>query len=82
MEYDLFMVRSATQAQRTARVLNSGGFRASVQRLPVELSHQGCAYAERVSAASEAALLRLRQAGLTPERVLRHDSGGYREVTL
>ena len=83
MEYDLFMVRSATQAQRTARVLNSGGLRASVQRLPVELSRQGCAYAVRVSAAdSEAALLRLRQAGLTPERVLRHDGSGYREVTL
>ena len=36
MDHYLFAVRSATQAQRAARVLNSGGIHASVQRVPVE----------------------------------------------
>ena len=45
MDHYLFSVRSATQAQRASRVLNSGGIHASVQRLPVEFARQGCTYA-------------------------------------
>ena len=83
MEHYLFSARSATQAQRAARVLNSGGIHASVQRLPVEFARQGCAYAVRVDAADrDVALQRLGQARLTPERVLRHDDAGYSEVTV
>lgn len=81
MEYDLFAVRSATQAQRMVRVLGSGGIRAAVQRLPVELAQQGCAYAVRVDTAdSEGALQRLRKAHLAVEHVMRYDGSGYREV--
>lgn len=83
MQYDLFTARSATQAQRMARVLGSGGIRAVVQRLPVELARQGCAYGVRVDTREhEAAMRRLRQMKLRPERVFRHDDMGYREVTI
>lgn len=83
MDHYLFVVRSATQAQQVARVLNSGGIHASVQRVPAEFARQGCTYAVRVDAADlDAAQERLRQAQLTPERILRHDHAGYSEVAL
>ncbi len=83
MDHYLFVVRSATQAQQVARVLNSGGIHASVQRVPAEFARQGCTYAVRVAAADlDAAQERLRQAQLTPERILRHDHAGYSEVAL
>ena len=83
MDHYLFAVRSATQAQQVARVLNSGGIHASVQRVPAEFARQGCTYAVRVAAADlDAAQERLRQAQLTPERILRHDHAGYSEVAL
>ena len=83
MDHYLFVVRSATQAQQMARVLNSGGIHASVQRVPAEFARQGCTYAVRVDAADlDAAQERLRQAQLTPERILRHNRAGYSEVAL
>lgn len=83
MDHYLFVVRSATQAQQMARVLNSGGIHASVQRVPAEFARQGCTYAVRVDAADfDVAQERLRQAQLTPERILRHDHAGYSEVAL
>lgn len=83
MDHYLFVVRSATQAQQVARVLNSGGIHASVQRVPAEFARQGCTYAVRVAAADlDAAQERLRQAQLTPERILRHNRAGYSEVAL
>ncbi len=83
MDHYLFVVRSATQAQQVARVLNSGGIHASVQRVPAEFARQGCTYAVRVDAADlDAAQERLRQAQLTPERILRHNRAGYSEVAL
>lgn len=82
MDHYLFSVRSATQAQRASRVLNSGGIRASVQRLPVEYARQGCTYGVRVGESDhEAALERLRQAHLMPERILWYSQDGYNEVT-
>ena len=81
MDHYLFVVRSATQAQRMAHVLDSGGIHASVQRVPAEFARQGCTYAVRVDAADfYAAQERLRQAQLTPERILRHNHAGYSEV--
>ena len=81
MVHYLFVVRSATQAQRIARMLGSSGIRSVVQRVPVEFSRQGCTYAVRVEAAdNEAAQQRLQQAHLMPERILRHDNIGYSEV--
>ena len=83
MDHYLFVVRSATQAQQVARVLNSGGIHASGQRGPAEFARPGCTYAVRVAAADlDAAQERLRQAQLTPERILRHDHAGYSEVAL
>ncbi len=83
MDHYLFVVRSATQAQQVARVLNSGGIHASVQRVPAEFARQGCTYAVRVDAADlDAAQERLRQAHLTPERILCHSRAGYSEVAL
>ena len=65
MDHYLFAVRSATQAQRAARVLNSGGIHASVQRVPVEFARQGCTYAVRVDEADyDVAQQRLQQAHL------------------
>ena len=62
MDHYLFAVRSATQAQRAARVLNSGGIHASVQRVPVEFARQGCTYAVRVDEADyDVAQQRLQQ---------------------
>lgn len=83
MDYYLFSVRSVTQAQRAVRLLNGGGIHAGVQRLPVELARQGCAHAVRVDAADyDAALWRLQQARLMPERILRHSQDGYSEVAI
>ena len=80
MDHYLFSVRSATQAQRASRVLNSGGIH---QRLPVEFARQGCTYAVRVDAGDyDAAFQRLQQAHLMPERVLRHSGTGYSEVAV
>lgn len=82
MDHYLFVVRSATQAQRMTRVLNSGGIHAGVQRVPAEFARQGCTYAARLDAADyDAALDRLRQARLMPERILRHTGAGYSEVS-
>ena len=79
MDHYLFAVRSATQAQRAARVLNSGG----IQRVPVEFARQGCTYAVRVDDADyDVAQQRLQQAHLMPERVLRHSGAGYSEVAV
>lgn len=81
MDHYLFVVRSATQAQRISHMLSGSGIRGSVQRVPVEFARQGCTYAVRVDAAdSDAAQQRLRQAHLMPERILRHDGIGYSEV--
>ena len=81
MDHYLFAVRSATQAQRAARVLNSGGIHASVQRVPVEFARQGCAYAVRLRPGTlEAALTCLQAAGITPLAVYHHTREGYREA--
>ena len=83
MEHYLFVVRSATQAQRLARILTSGGIRGTVQRVPVEFARQGCTYAVRVDDADyDVAQQRLQQAHLMPERVLRHSGTGYSEVAV
>ena len=83
MDHYLFAVRSATQAQRAARVLYSGGIHASVQRVPVEFARQGCTYAVRVDDADyDVVQQRLQQAHLMPERVLRHSGAGYSEVAV
>lgn len=83
MDFYLFTARSITQAQRMAQVLESGGIRAGVQRLPVQLTTHGCAYAVRiVPRRFERALSLVRAAGLAPLKVYAHGAQGYREVAV
>lgn len=44
----LIACRSITYAQRAMRVLNNAGLRASIRRLPVDLTDSGCGHAVRV----------------------------------
>ncbi len=44
----LIACRSITYAQRAMRVLNSAGLRASIRRLPANLTDSGCGHAVRV----------------------------------
>lgn len=78
----LFMCKSLTYAQRSARVLERRGFGSSVVRAPKELASGGCSYCVRVSEKHrDAALAALREAGLGPQRVFRIAPDGYTEVT-
>lgn len=78
----LFMCKSLTYAQRSARVLERKGFGGSVVRAPKELTSGGCGYCVRVAEKNrDAALAALHAAGLVPQRVLRIDPDGYTEVT-
>lgn len=79
----LFMSKSLTYAQRSARVLERRGISAIVMRSPRELSSGGCGYCVRVSERRAAdALAVLRAASLEPVRVYRVEADGYTEVTL
>ena len=83
MDNYLFTARSVTQAQRMAQVLGQVGIRTSVQRLPVGLSTQGCAYGVRIEARSYARALSLVQSmGMGPAKVFRYGQQGYSEVTI
>lgn len=83
MQY-LFMCRSLTYAQRTAKALERAGIAASVIRAPKAVSAKGCAYCAAVSERNGArALDILEKAGLKPERVYRKgQDGSVREASL
>jgi short-subunit dehydrogenase len=62
----LIACRSITYAQRAARVLNNAGIRASIRRLPVDLTDTGCAQAVRVEENQlHRAVTMMRNAGFT-----------------
>ena len=83
MDYYLFTARSITQAQRMAQVLEQAGMHAGVQRLPMGLSNQGCAYGVRVNVSQyERALALVQSMGMGPLKVFVHSQAGFREVTL
>ena len=83
MDNYLFTARSITQAQRMAQVLGQAGIRAGVQRLPVGLSSQGCAYGVRIDANwYERALSLVQSLGMGPEKIFRSGKQGFIEVTL
>ncbi len=70
MQY-LFMCRSLTYAQRSARVLERAGITGTVARAPKLASSRGCGYCVIVAPRNkERALSILAAAGLSPERVL------------
>ena len=83
MDYYLFTARSITQAQRMAQVLGQAGIRGGVQRLPVGLSTQGCAYGVRIETKwYERALSLVQSLGMGPAKVFRYGQQGYSEVEL
>ena len=83
MDHYLFTARSITQAQRMAQVLGQAGIRAGVQRLPVGLSTQGCAYGVRIEPKwYERALSLVQSRGMGPSKIFRYGKQGYSEVTL
>lgn len=77
----LFMCKSLTYAQRSARILERKGISAFVMRSPRELSSGGCGYCVRVPEKHKGrALELLRAVELAPLRVFRVDPDGYTEV--
>ena len=83
MDYYLFTARSITQAQRMAQALGQAGIRAGVQRLPVGLSNQGCAYGVRIETKwYERALSLVQSMGMGPSKIFRYGNQGYSEVAL
>ena len=83
MEHYLFTARSVTMAQRMAQALGQIGIQGSVQRLPVGLSTQGCAYGVKIDASRyERALSLVQSMGMGPTKIFRHDQQGYTEVIL
>lgn len=83
MDYYLLTARTVTQAQRMSQVLQRGGVRNSIQRLPSGLSSQGCAYGVRVNAGDgQRALGLTRSAGLRPQKMFLYENNGFREVTV
>lgn len=83
MDYYLFTARSITQAQRMAQVLGRSGIRSGIQRLPVGLSTQGCAYGVKIETKwYEQSLSLVQSAGLGPVKVFRYEQQGFVEVTV
>lgn len=79
----LFMSKSLTYAQRSARVLERRGISAVVMRSPRELSAGGCGYCVRVHERYAGdALSVLRSAALAPVRVYRAEGEEYTEVAM
>lgn len=82
MVYYLFICRSLTYAQRTARVLERAGMTGHVMRTPKLISKEGCNYCVKISEQKLADALKLLQReGMTPKQVyLQNADGAYREV--
>lgn len=81
MDYDLLTARTVTQAQRMAQKLERGGLRATVVRVPPELSGRGCGYAVRLRSGTwEKAQRLLTAPELQPIRIFRRIGQEYREA--
>lgn len=79
----LFMCKSLTYAQRSARILERRGMGAFVTRSPRELSTAGCGYCVRIAERhAPQAVQVLRAADLAPLHIYRIDPDGYSEVAL
>lgn len=76
----LFMCRSLTYAQKSARLLERSGITAAVVKAPQGLTKNGCGYAVSLYRSFDAALELLRASGLISGRIFqRLDGGEYRE---
>lgn len=83
MSIYLITFRSLTHAQRAARLLERGGFTATVIKAPQGLSEKGCAYAVTLRGRVGEALTLLRGSSLRMGRVFRREADGtYTEVGL
>lgn len=82
MVYYLFICRSLTYAQRTARVLERAGMTGHVMRTPKLISKEGCNHCVKISEQKLTDALKLLQReGMTPKQVyLQNADGAYREV--
>lgn len=79
----LFMCKSLTYAQRSARILEGKGIGASVNRSPREITTSGCGYCVRVADRNKDRSLELLNAALIPPLRLYHEGAdGYTEVPL
>ena len=81
MQY-LFMYRSLTWAQRSAKLLERAGITGTVTRMPRSAGARGCAYGVLVSPRQrERAAEALASGGLAPERIfLRAPDGSLKEA--
>ncbi len=83
VEAYVLIARSITYGQRMQRVLQRGNIRASVYRVPRDISDSGCGYGVEVAPEwAQYALQLLQQAGLTPSRIYRKYQNQYQEVRL
>jgi hypothetical protein len=83
MDNYLLIVRSITQAQHAAKLLERAGIGSRIYRAPSELTDRGCSYAVRIRANSYLSALQvLRQAAIRPLKIVRIDNGVYREEPL
>ena len=84
MVYYLLVCRSLTYAQRTAEALERAAISAHILRSPKSIAGEGCSHSVKVSKRNLAyALVVLKRAGLSPNRVFINESdGSYKEVEL
>lgn len=84
MIYYLFICRSLTYAQRTAKALEHVGITAIVTKVPQTISSDGCGYCVKVSAKHVSnALVALKDAELYPIKIfVLYADGNYGEVKL
>ena len=82
MQQYLFLCRSLTYAQRSARMLERLGITATVTKSPKGMSARGCAHCVSVSERNlERALYELKSSGLGCDRTFRKEQAGeYSEV--
>ncbi len=84
MIFYLFICRSLTYAQRTAKALEHVGITAIVTKVPQMISSDGCGYCVKVSAKHVPnALIALKDAELYPIKIfVLYADGNYGEVKL
>lgn len=79
----LFMCRSLTHAQRSARLLERAGITATVIKSESGLSPSGCRYAVQMMRHFDDAVRILRGSDMIKGKVfLQHENGAYEEIPL
>lgn len=77
----LIIVKTVTQAQKSASILSRVGVASSIEKPPVSLGKGSCSYAVRINYADlPRAIGALRRAGIATNGVYVMNAGRYREV--